>query len=117
MKIISRRIDCMGINIDFVVGQSAKENHEIIDAADAEDIWFHIQGKPSCHVIAKLPNNVSINKHALQKIARQGATVILQQSKTGSGSSHRDHVEWTRIKNVTKLDRPGSVSVTDVHIV
>jgi len=117
MKIISRRIECMGIEIDFVIGQSAKENHEIIDAAGAEDLWFHIQGKPSCHVIAKLPRGASINKHALQKIVRQGATVILQQSKSGSGSGHRDHVEWTRIKNVTKLERPGSVSVTDIHVI
>lgn len=115
MKIVSRRIDCMGIEIDFIVGQSAKENHALIDAADPNDLWFHIADKPSCHVIAKLPVGVSINKHILQKIVRQGATVILQQSRSGSGS--KDRVEWTRIKNVTKLDRPGSVSVTDIRII
>lgn len=113
MKTVSRSIDCMGIDIDFVIGQSARENHEIIDAADPDDLWFHNQGKPSCHIIAKLPKDAIVTKHELQKIVRQGATLILQQSK----SSPRDQVEWTRIKNVTKLDRPGSVSVTDIHVI
>ena len=40
-------------NFVIQVGQNAKENWELIDEADDFDLWFHLDDKPSGHVIIK----------------------------------------------------------------
>ena len=37
--------------VHFVIGKNAKENFEIIDHSKPNDLWFHIENAPSCHVI------------------------------------------------------------------
>ena len=43
-----------GLNqsILFYIGKSAKGNFEIIDLASPDDMWFHINGDSSAHVIS-----------------------------------------------------------------
>lgn len=113
MKTITRYIDCIRSDIDFIVGGNAQENHDIIDSADDEDYWFHVSQYPSCHVICKIPDGIKEikNKKILLKIAKQGAIICKENSKY---KSHK-HVEivYTQIKNITKLDTPGSVSISN----
>lgn len=111
MKTVSRFIDCLKTTVDFVVGKNAQENHDIIDEADPEDLWFHVNGYPSCHVIGKLPKDIEIDRAALHKIAVQGAVVC----KELSGLKKQKNVEicYTKIKNVTKGNAVGSVTLTD----
>ena len=40
-------------NIKFIVGNSAKENWEILEEALQTDVWFHLDGFPSSYVIMK----------------------------------------------------------------
>ena len=111
MRTISRHIDCLKINVDFVVGTNAQENHDIIDAADPEDLWFHISGHPSCHVISKIPPGIEIDKKELQKIAKQGAVVCKEMS--GFKKEKNVKIDYTAIKHVTKGEKPGSVYITN----
>jgi predicted ribosome quality control (RQC) complex YloA/Tae2 family protein len=111
MKTVTRRIDSLNINVDFIVGTNAQENHDIIDAADPEDIWFHVAGYPSCHVISKIPQDLVLEKNDILKIAKQGAVVCKELS--GLKKNKDVKIDWTRIKYVTKLDKPGSVSITN----
>lgn len=111
MKTISRRIDSLNINVEFIVGTNAQENHDIIDAADPEDIWFHVSGYPSCHVISKIPQDITLDKNDILKIAKQGAVVCKELS--GFKKQKDVKIDWTRIKYVTKLEKPGSVSITN----
>jgi len=111
MRTISRHIDCLKINVDFVVGTNAQENHDIIDAADPEDLWFHISGHPSCHVISKIPPGIDIDKKELQKIAKQGALVCKEMS--GFKKEKNVKIDYTAIKHVTKGEKPGSVYITN----
>jgi predicted ribosome quality control (RQC) complex YloA/Tae2 family protein len=113
MKTILRRIDCLNIDVEFQVGQNAQENHDIIDDAEPSDLWFHLAGLASCHVIGKIPEKVVIDKSQLLKIVKQGAVICKQCSSLKSQT--KVEVEWTHIENVTKLDKPGSVSVTNVR--
>jgi predicted ribosome quality control (RQC) complex YloA/Tae2 family protein len=111
MKIITKHIDCINVDIDYKVGTCAQENHDIIDAADAEDLWFHISGCASCHVICKLPENVKLDKKSIYKIAIQGAVICKQNSKYKSYKNVK--IDYTKIKYVTKKEIPGSVIITN----
>jgi predicted ribosome quality control (RQC) complex YloA/Tae2 family protein len=110
MKIVTKHIDCIDMDIEYKVGTYAQENHDIIDAADPEDLWFHISGCSSCHVICKIPENTN-NKKILQKIAKQGSVICKENSKYKSYKNVK--IDYTKIKYVTKLEKPGSVIITN----
>jgi predicted ribosome quality control (RQC) complex YloA/Tae2 family protein len=115
MKIITKLIDY--IEVEYKVGTNAQENHDIIDEADLDDLWFHISGCASCHVICKIPDipeNVN-NKKTLQKIAKQGAVICKENSKYKSYKNVK--IDYTKIKNVTKKEIPGSVIITNAKSV
>jgi predicted ribosome quality control (RQC) complex YloA/Tae2 family protein len=114
MKIISKYIDCIDTIIEYKVGGNAQENHDIIDAADPEDLWFHISGCSSCHVICKIPENIN-DKKILQKIAKQGAVICKENSKYKSYKNVK--IDYTKIKYVTKKEIPGSVIITNAKSV
>jgi predicted ribosome quality control (RQC) complex YloA/Tae2 family protein len=111
MKIVTKHIDC--IEIEYKVGTNAQENHDIIDEADPHDLWFHISGCSSCHVICKIPDIIenTNNKKILQKITKQGAVVCKENSKYKSYKNVK--IDYTKIKYVTKKEIPGSVVITN----
>jgi predicted ribosome quality control (RQC) complex YloA/Tae2 family protein len=97
-----------GISVDYFIGKSAKENFDIIDAALDHHMWFHIDGEPSCHVIAALPE--LMDRKDIKYIIKQGALLCKQHSKFKSNK--RVEVVFTRIENVEKTDRIGTVIIT-----
>ena len=38
-------------DFEIIVGSSSQENWDIIDDSCQNDIWFHLENLPSCHVI------------------------------------------------------------------
>jgi len=112
MKTVSRFIDCIGINIDFIIGGNAQENHDIIDNADEDDLWFHISDKPSAHVILKIPKDLELKKDELKKIIKQGALICKEYSKYKKEKNVS--IDYTKIKNVVKCEEPGAVTLSDV---
>jgi predicted ribosome quality control (RQC) complex YloA/Tae2 family protein len=92
-------------NITFDVGQNAKENFDLIDAAHIEDHWFHVEGLPSGHVIAHT-SHVS-DRTILNKIVKQGALLCKQQSKYSAQKNLE--IVYTRVKNVEKTNIIGNV--------
>jgi predicted ribosome quality control (RQC) complex YloA/Tae2 family protein len=123
MKNITRHIDCLKLDILFVVGGNAQENHDIIDSAQPDDVWFHLSNLPSCHVIASMPTDRIITKPELHRILKQGALICIQNSNTSisktckNNKSIKTDVEWTLVQNVTKLDIPGKVLAEKVRII
>lgn len=102
--------------VDYEVGQTAQENHDIIDAAAPTDLWFHVTGRPSCHVIAHVPEEVfglasKARRDALRKISKQGAVLCKRYSKYASEKNLS--MDVVRVADVTKTAIPGSVTVTD----
>ena len=62
MKTISRYISALGDDMEYIVGQHANDNFEIIDNSKEDDIWFHINNEPSGHVIAIIPDTINLSK-------------------------------------------------------
>ena len=97
----------MGIDVEFIVGKSAKENFDIIDAASDHHLWFHVKGSPSSHVIAHIEDN--IDRKNIRYIVKQGAILCKQHSKYASAKNVE--VIYTQIRNVEKTGIMGSVSI------
>lgn len=96
-----------GIDVEYFIGKSAKENFDIIDAAEPHHIWFHIAGQPSGHVIATIPE--SIDRKDRVYIIKQGAVLCKQYSKFASMKNVE--IVYTFVKDLQKGDRLGSVIV------
>lgn len=92
-------------DFEIIVGTSAQENWEIIDEATQNDIWFHLEDLPSCHVILKSLNN------KLKNFNKQ--TFIHCASICKENSKYKFHknieVIYTCVKNIKKTEPVGSV--------
>lgn len=111
MKIENRLISALNQEIEFKVGQNANDNFNIIDSSNPNDLWFHLSGESSSHVIACLPANKKLDKKQKRQIITQGALLCKQHSKHKSLS--KTTIIYTDIQNVEKTDIPGSVNVTN----
>ena len=103
-----------GIDIQYLIGKNAKDNFRIIDLAKPTDLWFHVEDKPSCHVIAIVPEEVIKFTKDLRYIIKQGCVLCKQHSKYASEKNLP--IIFTTADNVIKTKTPGMVE-TDPHYV
>jgi predicted ribosome quality control (RQC) complex YloA/Tae2 family protein len=96
-----------GIDIQYLIGENAKDNFRIIDLAKSSDIWFHVYEKSSCHIIAVLPSGVALHKKEIQYIVKQGAVLCKQHSRYASDK--KVTIIYTTIDQVIKTNIPGMV--------
>ena len=102
-------------DITFFIGGSAKENFEIIDSAKPDDLWFHVDNLPSCHVIAAISDITDKSKKDIRYIIKKGALLCKKYSKYKSMSNLP--ITYTYISNVHKTDVIGSVITTNSKII
>ena len=88
-------------NIKYILGESAKENHQIIDYADENDIWVHLDDVPSAHCIIET-NEIK------EKYLNEAYNLIIEKSKYKSCKK----IVYTFIKNIKKTKNPGEVTFT-----
>ena len=89
-------------NINFRLGQNAKENHLLIDYADVNDWWFHLDSFPSGHCIVEcdeLTNDLCL----------YAGQLIKEHSKYKNYKKLK--VIYLQIKNVKKTKNPGEVTL------
>lgn len=117
MKTQEIHIEKLGRTIVFTLGTSAQENFELIDSCKPEDLWFHVEGRPSCHVVASL-NLREIerkDKKVVLSIVKQGALLCKQHSKYASEKNLP--IVYTWVKHVVKTDIVGSVNITNQKVI
>jgi len=115
MKVEARYIQSLNREIPYLVGSNAQDNFDIIDESDSIDIWFHIEGQSSCHVVAKMPQDIKLNKKQKLQIIKQGALICKQNSKYKS--LHDVPIVYTQIVNITKKDKIGQVETQNSKII
>jgi predicted ribosome quality control (RQC) complex YloA/Tae2 family protein len=123
-RVVTKYIPSLQISLVYKIGINAKNNFEIIDEADKNDIWFHLKGTSSCHVVACLKNITyttldddmpncydlsfdELDKKQKQQIIKQGALLCKQYSRMKSMKNVE--IIYTKIEHVEKLDVIGSV--------
>lgn len=104
-KIDSIHDDCTYI---VNVGQNAEENWKLIDQSAQNDIWFHVENHPSCHVVLSVNNNKNVPH---KSVLKRCATICKDGSKLRS--NHKVKIIYTFIKNVKKAKDIGSVYTTN----
>jgi predicted ribosome quality control (RQC) complex YloA/Tae2 family protein len=88
----------------IIIGKNKVENFTIIDSSVNTDIWFHVDGLPSCHVILK--NNKKISEIPRQVIKR--CAYLCKINSNAKTLSNCDIV-YTPISEVIKTDIIGTV--------
>ena len=98
------------------IGQNKKDNWDLIDASMTTDIWFHIAGLASCHVVLKNTNNVKLRDIPRQVIKRCAYLCKINSSKNIKSIPKCD-VIYASISEVVKTDIVGQVYVTNYKTV
>jgi predicted ribosome quality control (RQC) complex YloA/Tae2 family protein len=108
---ITKSIDIpkAGCFVDFHIGENAMDNFNVIDAADSNDLWFHVDGHSSCHVIADISAIENINRKNIRYIVTQGAVLCKQHSRYSN--QKKVTITYARVADVEKTNTPGLVVV------
>lgn len=101
-------IPIINCEITFTIGQNAVENDHIIDIAASNDIWFHVDNKKSCHVVASIPDN--FDRKDIKYIVSQGAVLCKKYSYP---KEKKLPILFAKIKNIQKTNVPGLVFVPE----
>ena len=110
MKMFTRYIPSIKETIIYKKGRDAQDNFDLIDDSNDNDIWFHIHGDSSAHVVASIDDlNMELNKKQLRDIIKQGAVICKQYSSYKSDKNVP--IVYTRIKDVEKSTPVGSVII------
>ena len=96
----------------FIIGKNKEDNFRIIDETVETDIWFHVEGEPSCHVILKNTNNVN---DIPKQVIKRGAYLCKINSK--AAKSKKSVIMYSQIKNVEKTAIMGQVLVSSYKTV
>ena len=100
MKIFNLESD--NKNICLRLGDNAKENHQLIDDADPNDWWFHLDEYPSGHCIVEIPE-------LTKEIIIYAAQIVKEHSKYKNFKNVK--VKYLQIKNIRKTKNPGEVKL------
>ena len=91
----------------YLVGKNAQGNFDILDQSRPGDLWFHVDGHHSGHVIACLGADMS--KKQLRDVITQGALLCKRGSKYNQSAPL--NVVYSHVRNVVKTPVLGSVQV------
>lgn len=89
-------------NVNIWIGESAKDNWDILDKSSQNDIWMHLDNFTSPYVIIKDPD-----PH--KSILNYAAGLCKSHSK--HSNLNKVKVIYTLVKNVRKGEKEGSVTI------
>jgi predicted ribosome quality control (RQC) complex YloA/Tae2 family protein len=99
-------IDFDGMQAVYYIGTSAEDNFNVISRGEPNDLWFHVNGVSSCHVVMKLDNMV--DKKTTRTLIKKGALLCKQHTRK-LASQKNVEIVYTQIKNITKTKVAGCV--------
>jgi predicted ribosome quality control (RQC) complex YloA/Tae2 family protein len=101
-------------SVEYVIeiGQNKRDNFDIIDSSCGTDIWFHVEGMPSCHVILKTYEKMSYIPH---QVIKRCAYLCKINSK--AKTQPKCDISYTTINNITKTDILGQVHIKNYKTV
>lgn len=89
-------------------GKSQIGNDKLLDNCGPQDVWFHVEGRPSAHVILLNENNENLNKIS-KKVIKRCACIC----KASIKESKKCVIIYTQRKNVEKTNVLASVIPTN----
>jgi predicted ribosome quality control (RQC) complex YloA/Tae2 family protein len=105
---ITETFNLSGTEYTILIGRNKYDNFKIIDNAISSDVWFHVDGEPSCHVILK--NTLKMREIPKQVIKR---CAYLCKINSKAKILKKCTIVYTQIEKITKTDTIGQVIVGD----
>lgn len=111
-------MSCFGTMSDpdaFCIGKNAVENTELVLRSSDMDVWFHINGMPSAHLVYYNPDG-----HDLEYLRKKGVIyrmAINLKKKTKYRKCNTIEVIYDYIKHITPLTKPGLVKCKSPHTI
>ena len=110
MKLEEIYFDSLERNITFYIGKSAKDNFQVIDKGDPDDLWFHAKKESSCHVVALIASIKNLEQNEVKEIIEKGAR-LCKENTFKLSSLHNVTIMYTFLKNIKKTKTLGTVIV------
>jgi predicted ribosome quality control (RQC) complex YloA/Tae2 family protein len=95
----------------ILIGKNKNENNDLIDGADKDDMWFHVQDIPSCHVLLK--HHINVKKYPQQVIKR---CAYLCKIHSNAKTLQKCNIIYTTVSNITKTNHIGEVIAEKLKI-
>jgi predicted ribosome quality control (RQC) complex YloA/Tae2 family protein len=95
----------------YWLGKNAKGNDEIIRKANHNDICFHLDNISSAHLILKVNDTFTVDKHILLHCAQ-----ILKETKS-SIAYQKVNICYTQISNLKRTKKLGEVTFKNQSMV
>jgi predicted ribosome quality control (RQC) complex YloA/Tae2 family protein len=92
------------IEFKVLIGRNAQDNWDIISISNHDDLWFHIESNPSCHVILKTEE-----RDIPKKVIYLCAQMCKENSKFKGCRSVA--VIYSKIRDIRKGGKVGEVIV------
>jgi predicted ribosome quality control (RQC) complex YloA/Tae2 family protein len=85
----------------ITIGKNQYHNWVIIEEADGDDLWFHVDSMPSGHVI--------LASEAPKSLMKMCARICKERSKAPSNRKVR--IVYTKVSNIFLGKHPGEVRI------
>ena len=93
---------------EIYIGKNKEENWQLIDASNPDDVWFHIDNQPSCHVILKNTQEDKLRDIPKQVLKR---AAYLCKINSAAKTQPKCDVIYTLISAITKTNIVGQVVI------
>ena len=93
----------------ITIGRNKEENWQLIDASNPDDVWFHIDNQPSCHVVVKNDEKVKLKDIPRQVLKR---AAYLCKINSAAKTQPKCDVIYAEISAITKTSVVGQVTVS-----
>jgi len=100
------------MSIVLLKGKNAENNSKLIRESQPFDIWFHVSGQTSAHLILKNEKQEDI----IEKLRKDGtiyrAALELKKSSSKFSKMNNISIDYCYIKYVKLTDVPGKVNIS-----
>jgi predicted ribosome quality control (RQC) complex YloA/Tae2 family protein len=93
----------------FTIGKNAEDNTRLVLASEPHDVWFHVQGMTSAHLVYKNPDNLSLDDLRSNGTIYRMAVTLKQRSKYRKIPTLP--MDYCYINDVTTTSTPGLVTI------
>ena len=112
MKIIEKYVNNIpNTKLIYFIGQNSQDNYDLVHRSKPNDWWFHIANISSCHVVANIPTEISLDKKQTMTIIKHGAIICKAQMTNKIDLNSKIEIIYSQIKNVENILPIGKVSV------
>jgi predicted ribosome quality control (RQC) complex YloA/Tae2 family protein len=94
------------------IGQNKTDNWSLIDGANPDNIWFHVSGAPSSHIVLDTICNIKeIPSSVIYRCA------VLCSKRSSSHKQRHSNINYTYVKHVLKGERIGEVIIKKAYVI